>query len=237
MSEVIFKAQARVLKELAGKIDDFYLVGGTALSQFYFHHRQSLDLDFFTQEFSRQRVVEIIELLKKATAKDAKLIGENLSKSKVEIMVYSLKLSQKDSLKLDFVRDVLPLINPTMVVNGIKILSLEDIYLRKIYAVGGAIAQTDQVGRKITIGGRQEAKDLFDIYFLSHTFMRLSEFATKFCDSTRGEGLIRWFRTFDRAEMKTDLADIKTDKLVEFRAIDKHLAGEIDAILKKEIGL
>ncbi len=28
----------------------FYLAGGTALSEFYFHHRISEDLDFFTEE-------------------------------------------------------------------------------------------------------------------------------------------------------------------------------------------
>ena len=28
----------------------FYLAGGTALSEFYFHHRKSEDLDFFTTE-------------------------------------------------------------------------------------------------------------------------------------------------------------------------------------------
>ena len=27
---------------------DFYLTGGTALARFYFHHRESVDLDLFT---------------------------------------------------------------------------------------------------------------------------------------------------------------------------------------------
>jgi len=29
----------------------FYLTGGTALARFYFHHRESLDLDLFTNDF------------------------------------------------------------------------------------------------------------------------------------------------------------------------------------------
>ncbi len=30
--------------------DGFYLTGGTALARFYFHHRESIDLDLFTNE-------------------------------------------------------------------------------------------------------------------------------------------------------------------------------------------
>lgn len=31
--------------------EHFYLTGGTALARFYFHHRESLDLDLFTNNF------------------------------------------------------------------------------------------------------------------------------------------------------------------------------------------
>ncbi|MFO7633905.1 MAG: nucleotidyl transferase AbiEii/AbiGii toxin family protein [Caldilinea sp.] len=30
--------------------DGFYLTGGTALARFYFHHRESIDLDLFTNQ-------------------------------------------------------------------------------------------------------------------------------------------------------------------------------------------
>ncbi|MFC1594134.1 nucleotidyl transferase AbiEii/AbiGii toxin family protein [Candidatus Omnitrophota bacterium] len=237
MSKLILKAQHEVFKALAGKIDDFYLVGGTALSLFYFNHRQSDDLDFFTQEFSALRIRETVDLLKRATKKEARLIAENLSKGRAELMIYNLKLSKGEFLKIDFVRDVLPLARPLKLVDGIKILSLEDIYMRKIYAISGALQEADETGRKRIIGARQEAKDLFDIYFLSHTFLRLSQFADTFCDQNRKEGIIRWFKTFDRTQMKADLADIKTDKHLDFRTIDKHIAEEIDRILRREIGL
>lgn len=49
---VLLPIQRKVLTEL-GKIDEiafFYLTGGTALSEFYFAHRRSYDLDFFTSE-------------------------------------------------------------------------------------------------------------------------------------------------------------------------------------------
>jgi len=237
MNSSIIKAQNQVLKALCGKIDDFYLTGGTALSVVYFQHRLSDDLDFFTQEFSRERVREIVGILVQAMKKEVSLLNQSTSKKALQLMIYSMKLGKGESLKIDFVQDVLPLLKPTKTIEGIKVLSLEDIYLRKIYAVSGAPSMLDEVGRGKAIGGRQEAKDLFDLYFLSHTFIRLSAFVNKYCKQLMREGLIRWFRTFDRMHMKADLAYIKTDKRIEFRDIDKHITKEIDKILEEELDL
>lgn len=229
--------QKEILKILAGKIDSFYLAGGTALSLFYFFHRQSDDLDFFTKEFDVTRVERITDYLREATKKNIVLIGENLSKQTAKILVYNIELDKNEFLKVDFVEDVLPLIKGTELFDGIDVLSIEDIYLRKIYAVSGLSTKIDEIGRKQFSGGRQEAKDLFDLYFLSRQYLRLSDFVSKYCEQVLKEGVIRWFRTFNRLEMKTDLAEIKTEKTVEFREIDKHLSVEIEKILLREVDL
>jgi hypothetical protein len=67
--------------------------------------------------------------------------------------------------------------------------------------------------------------------------MRLSEFARRYCDSTRKEGLITWFRSYDRMEMKTGLLDIITDNRIDYKNMEKHFNEEIDRLVKKEIGL
>lgn len=229
--------QNRIISALEGKMDNFYLAGGTALSLVYFNHRLSDDLDFFTQEFHAQRVREIIKYLKESTGKSIILTGENLSQSSAEMMVYNIEVSKSVFLKIDFVRDVLPLLKPVKPYKCIKVLSIEDIYLRKIFAVSGLPAKTDEIGRRKFIGGRQEAKDLFDIYFLSKEFLKLSDFVEKYCDQVLKEGVIRWFRTFKRMEMKADLSDIKTEKKLEFRDIDRHLSREVEIILEREIDL
>ena len=237
MKNNIIIMQKEILKFLAGKIDDFYLTGGTALSLFYFNHRYSDDLDFFTKEFDVTRVERVIDHLRETAKKNITLIGENLSKRTAKIMVYNIELEKDEFLKVDFVEDVLPLIKGTQLFDGINVLSIEDIYLRKIYAVSGLSTKIDEIGRKQFSGGRQEAKDLFDIYFLSQQYLRLSDFVDKYCEQMLKEGVIRWFRTFTRLEMKTDLSEIKTEKVVEFREIDKHLSGEIDRILLREVDL
>ncbi|MCK5367080.1 MAG: nucleotidyl transferase AbiEii/AbiGii toxin family protein, partial [Cyclobacteriaceae bacterium] len=139
-------------------------------------------------------------------------------------------------IKIDFVEDVLPLIGNFKNVENINILSIEDIYVRKIYATSGLKVGLDEVGQSKFIGGRQEAKDLFDLYYLSQRFLSLSEFVNKYCDQTLKEGIIRWFRRFDRMQMKIGLSEIMTSQEVEFRDIDKHFDAEIKQILLGEIG-
>jgi hypothetical protein len=112
---------------------------------------------------------------------------------------------------------------------------VEDIYLKKIYTVGGFATGLDDIGQMKFEGGRQKAKDLFDLYYLSKELLSFSEFVSRYCDHPRKEGVIRWFRKFDRVEMKIDLADIKTNEKVEFRDIDRHFKNEIDKILLEEI--
>jgi hypothetical protein len=227
--------QKKILHALKGKIDDFYLAGGTALSLFYLHHRESEDLDFFTQEFDAARVMEIINFLKRDMKKKIDLVSENLSAKTADIMIYNLEFAENSFLKIDFVQDVLRLINQPQAIEGIKILSKEDIYLRKIYAVSGTRIGADRIGRNEFAGGRQEAKDLFDLYFLSKEVLRLADFVDKYCEPTYKEGIIRWFRTFDHTEMKSGLADMKTDKNIEFLDVDRHLCSEIEKILSREV--
>ncbi len=237
MNKNIEFIQKEILNVLADKINDFYLAGSTALSLFYFNHRKSDDLDFFTQEFSVKRIIEITNKINVITNKNIELINENLSETYAKVMVYSLEYDKDKFLKIDFIQDFFSLIKSTNNINGINILSQEDIYLRKIYAVSGFNKELDKIGRKKFFGGRQEAKDLFDIYFLSYSFMGLADFIDKYCDQVLKEGIIRWFRTFNRLEMKIGLSEIKTDKMIEFRDIDKHFAMEIDKILTREIEL
>lgn len=237
MAKSISKYQESVLKTLSGKIDDFYLGGGTALSQFYFHHRESVDLDFFTKNFLKSRIVQAVNELKNNLGINIKLVGEQIKPNMVKMAVYNIDFTKNVSLKIDFIEDWLDLIRPSKVINKISILSLEDIYLRKIYAITGTIESIDIIGRKKLLGGRQNAKDFYDIYCLSHIFMNLSTFALKYCDATKQEALITWFRTYDRMETKTGLLDLMTKNRVDYNVIEKHFKKEIDKLLEKKIGL
>lgn len=235
MRQNLLSFQKKVLKILSGRIDDFYLGGGTALSLYYFHHRESLDLDFFTQDFSKIRVLEIIQFLSAALDKKIERIGEESRRGKVKILVYSIPVNKNHSLKLDFIQDYLKPIKPPRLINGIKILSLEDIYQRKIYALLGTLPAEDSLGRRILKGGRQEAKDFYDVYCLSQIFMKLSDFAFRYGNPLVREALIRWFSAYDRMEIKTGLLELRLNKDIDYYDMERHFKKEVHKILDKEI--
>jgi hypothetical protein len=233
--DTVLNYQDTVLKSLSYKIDDFYLAGGTALSLFYFNHRVSIDLDFFTPRFSYKRINEIVSYLKTELKKEIKLTAQSLESNKTKMLVYYIYFTQRNTLRIDFVEDVFGLIKEPKIVDGIKILSLEDIYLRKIYALIGVLPALNGVGRKKFVGGRTEAKDFFDLYFLSHTFMPLCQFVDKYGDSVIKEGIISWYRTYDRMTIIDGILRLKTDKKIDYKSMEKHLHKEIDRIVERQV--
>lgn len=227
----IFEYQDRVLQTLKDQAEPFYLAGGTALAKFYFQHRDSYDLDFFSQHYSLAKVQFLVRLIEKTTNKKMKLVQENHSKGFARLSVYDLILGSKKALKIDFVEDVVPLLKPLKQIDGIDILSLDDIYLRKIHAISGILPELDKVGKKRFLGGRAEAKDFYDVYQLSSTHRRLSQFAGEWCDDLQKEALILWYQTYSRSEMKIGLMELKTRNPVEFVVLERHFKKEIDELI------
>ena len=228
--------QNKVLTILSDKIGDFYLSGGTALSLYYFQHRESLDLDFFTHNFNRGRVSEIINLLSVNLKKKIELIAEQSRHiNRVRVAVYFVHINKNKFLKIDFVQDYLDFIKLPKLINGIKVLSLEDIYIRKLYAIIGTYQTKSFIGRKVLKGGRQEAKDLYDLYCLSQIFMKLSVFSFKYGTPLIREAIISWFNTYSRLDMKTGLLELQLKKNIDFQNMERHFKKEVDKIIEKEV--
>lgn len=235
VSKLNFSIQKRLLKCLAGRLDHYYLVGGTALSLYYFQHRESYDLDFFTKSFSPKKIAETITCLRQELNIKTELVAEKMGDQFAKIMIYTLTDKRGKTCKIDFVEDFVQVIKPLRDIDGIYVVSLEDIYLRKLYAVAGHTISQGDVGQHISIGGRQEAKDFYDLYCLSSISTPLSKFVARYGTATVKEGLIRWYRTFDRMAIKTGLLDLVTEKTVDFRRMDQHLKNEVDALLSEEV--
>lgn len=235
MTRIDFAIPKKILGCLANKADNFYLAGGTALSMFYYQHRESYDLDFFTKEFSKDRVLAVIQYLENSLPLKTELAGEQLKEGMAKMVVYMAVLPGGERCKIDFVEDFVDRIGPLRTVDGIRVLSLEDIYLRKIYAVAGHVRSQDVIGQDIVIGGRQEAKDFYDLYCLSNLSTPLSDFVSQW-PMTLKEGLIRWFRTYDRMAMKTGLLDLITKSQPDYRRMEEHFKKEIDKLLSSLVG-
>ena len=79
--------------------DNFYFTGGTALSVFYFGHRLSEDVDFFTEnKFPPEKIIEFMNRSSKKHAFTFKL----RQLEGTDTFIFSLDFEKKGKLKVDF---------------------------------------------------------------------------------------------------------------------------------------
>jgi predicted nucleotidyltransferase component of viral defense system len=116
-------------------LHDFYLTGGTALS-LQIGHRESQDLDFFTQEDFRPEEFQ----------KELEKLG-SLESVELDVGTFNCFL---DEVKLQFLHYPYPLLEEKIDWEGIQISSKLDIACTKL----------------ITVSARGSKKDFIDIYFL-----------------------------------------------------------------------
>ena len=141
---------------------DFFLPGGTALSAFYFAHRESKDFDFFSIELFNFRLIDNL------VAKIAEEMGATLS---VKVAAESYREIYLENKKEDWVQRIdIILEQPKRFgkiinVEGINVDSLENIGSNKI----------------LTLYNRLEPKDYLDFYMIvtktEWTFEKLFELA------------------------------------------------------------
>ncbi|WP_118972407.1 nucleotidyl transferase AbiEii/AbiGii toxin family protein [Taibaiella koreensis] len=122
------------------ELQDFYLVGGTALA-LQLGHRNSIDIDLFTSnEFNPEELASCIS--------DRFTISIRTSKK-------NAMLSIVNDIKTDFIRHNYPLIRKPVTEEHITFLSLEDIAAMKLHAITNS-------GKRV--------KDFIDVYFLLEHF-------------------------------------------------------------------
>lgn len=142
----LYALQDKVLDKVFSVEDEFYLTGGTALSRFYQEKRYSDDLDFFTNHSTRFNfaVKNILTELSKEFSIENELDSRDFVRIKID-----------ELLQVDFVNDRVPRYKePTVLENGYKIDTIENILSNKITAVIG----------------RDNPKDIFDIYLISQYY-------------------------------------------------------------------
>ncbi len=128
--ETVSEELASLLHKLmaAAELENFYLVGGTALA-LRFGHRKSIDLDLFTHHpFEASRLSQWIEgnysLREAATAQNT-LVG------------------QINGIKTDFIAHQYPLIEGVETIDGIRMLSVADIAAMKLNAIANRGSKKD----------------------------------------------------------------------------------------------
>ena len=116
-----------ILKQLMEmpELQDFSLVGGTALSLLY-GHRLSIDLDLFSNKlFDNEVIVDVLE------KKFKQSFVNRSTNPRFGIFCFI------DNVKIDIIRHPHTLIRPQLNIDGIRMLSTEDIIAMKVQAILG----------------------------------------------------------------------------------------------------
>ena len=146
MVEEIIPIQKKVLNLFSKSPlkDIFYWTGGTLLSVIYLHHRQSRDLDFFSnQVFTYNQIIGFVRSLKK------RLKLTKIEEKKI-FDRWEFFLQDKDELRIEFVFYDHPKLRLRKKWQGILVDSLNDIAANKVMA----------------LFDRSDPKDLVDLYFI-----------------------------------------------------------------------
>ena len=214
------KVQRKILSLVAGKYPEVYLVGGTAISLLY-HHRVSEDLDFFTQCYSAKLHREVATFIGRKTDLKFSLVDEEKRKKFMQMAVYEFQIARSFILKVDFVEDYIKLLQPRQT-NGIA--SVEDIFYRKVLAVIGWKGKESVTGR-ILAGGRQKAKDLYDVFFLSSRVQALSVWFPRHFDLRAYERLTAWYLGIAKHKTTVELLELVPG--CDTKLVFSHLDDEI----------
>ncbi len=191
----LYHLQDEVLDIVFQVENEFYLTGGTCLSRFYQEKRYSDDLDFFTNCSARFSFA--VKNIKIALQKKYKINIEVESKDFVRFRIDEL-------LQVDFVNDICARYGNVIVLdNGYAIDNIENILSNKLTAVIG----------------RDNAKDIFDIYLISSFYSFSWETILGSAHEKAG---------FDDNELIIRLKSFPKKLLSDIKSIDKSFLDDFD---------
>jgi hypothetical protein len=187
----LYQIQDKVLLALKPVLSSFYLTGGTALGRFYLNHRFSEDLDFFLNKSdafqSSVKNIEKVLISKFSVLKQESIVYEDFVRFYIE--------DEESILKIEFVNDI-----------------AYRCGMPNLFRYGFIDTPLNILTNKLTaIVGRDEPKDVFDIYTLAqhYRFNRLDVFS-----ETRNKAIINEIDVEQR---------IKSFPVLLFQKADWHI--------------
>ncbi|MFA4889637.1 MAG: nucleotidyl transferase AbiEii/AbiGii toxin family protein [Candidatus Omnitrophota bacterium] len=237
MDKKIRRAQNDILAVFAKKARTFALAGGTALELYYLKHRSSVDLDFFSPQYSFKEIESLISSFRAQAGYRLKLENEFIASERAKVRFYTAPIKgSMRPLKIDFVEDVVFNKPSIRKIKGVRVYSAENIYLQKIGAIAGTIASEDDIGRFVA-QGRQQARDVFDLYMLSKKIIPLHRFLES-APRQLQRGMVHWYRVFSRQDVMLELLDLDIyDKKFSSKKMIIYLEKEMKLFIKKETEL
>jgi len=146
------------------------LCGGTALARFYLNHRISYDLDFFVPtKFNPEA------LLLKLASINLEIKDPVIEKRDQYCkQMTGLVTIDNEAIKIDFVEDIYEGMFDCVNIGAARTETIDGLYHRKIRTVSGMYRKDGSIN-----GGRQTARDVFDLYVLSQSVEPLGQFINR----------------------------------------------------------
>lgn len=213
--------------ELASIYDDkIYLTGGTALSRFYFKHRFSDDIDFFTTTNDLKLIAN--DLIGRLKGK-----GFKIEIDKLDAYFSRFFIEKTNSvLKIYFVKEHHQWGDLNKTDKNIYVNSLEDIGANKITA----------------FEDRAEIKDIIDLYYITKkiSFKKLFEIADikrkpipyedLLMINTQGiSGKVLMIKDIDSDELTTFMQSLKQKTEKEIKKKEELATSNIKKIIRKNL--
>lgn len=185
----------RALEGIRGQMQGFHLAGGTALSMFYLHHRLSFDIDLFCGKGAFEGSMSIRKIWEEEGIRVVPEIETENPR-----MFRARLLGGAGEAKADFVEDPVRLLSPPEDMDGIRVMGIDDIYLRKVL-IGAGQGVTGKFHRAV-------ARDILDLYSLHMRHASLSKRLLDAGIETRAmRGMHGWIRRFQVAEVSAAIRD------------------------------
>lgn len=151
--EILTRNQINFLEAVKSSADitrAFYLTGGTALAAFYLNHRESEDLDFFSEEEVEPLAIEtFLKVNKKGLGFGSFEFQRSFNRN-----LFFIHFAGETVLKTEFTYFPFTRLDAGLAEKGLKIDSLRDIAVNKVF----------------TIHQQTRHRDFVDLYFIvKHT--------------------------------------------------------------------
>ena len=208
--EVLYLLQEAVLARLQAMGDPQFnqskLCGGTALSRCWMGHRLSYDLDFFLPHGFK--AADMAAALKKSgVAYETKDLMDDPRKAN---QLHGYVLHDGQRLKVSFVEDAYFETFPSVEMHfgslTVRTEEIPGLYHRKLRTVAGGGADGDSFE-----GGRQKARDLFDLHVLSSSFMPVLDFMATLPYSFPSDAFDNGLANMPWLELMDELGEIVCD--------------------------
>ncbi len=215
--QLIFQNEAQL------DMNNTLLCGGTALARFYLKHRISYDLDFFIpNKFNPEALLIKLNTIGLS-------IKDPITETREQFCRQLGGLNEEfaELVKIDFIEDIYEGMFDTVMSDGARTEVIDGLYHRKIRTISGLYLTDGSIK-----GGRQTARDLFDLFVLNQSVEPLHKFITRINDHGANipiEGLFKSILSMPWLDLMDDFEELEL--LGEWKSTD---LPAIKRLLEKE---